>query len=132
MKPGNWPWKAKSPLFCRRKGWILKVSIRISFLIEALRNVCGCLDEKLHKWKREEEKMKEISKGDVFTLPAKNVTQEMINRYADAAEDHNPLHIAYIWQGLADQRGNRNELYGTGISGRHDYNGSQSHEGCTG
>ena len=37
--------------------------------------------------------MKEISKGDVFTLPAKNVTQEMINHYADAAEDHNPLHI---------------------------------------
>ena len=37
--------------------------------------------------------MKEISKGDVFTLPAKNVTQEMINRYADAAEDHNPLQI---------------------------------------
>ena len=37
--------------------------------------------------------MKEINKGDVFTLPAKNVTQEMINRYADAAEDHNPLHI---------------------------------------
>lgn len=37
--------------------------------------------------------MKEINKGDVFTLPAKNVTQEMINHYADAAEDHNPLHI---------------------------------------
>ena len=37
--------------------------------------------------------MKEISKGDVFTLPAKTVTQEMINHYADAAEDHNPLHI---------------------------------------
>ena len=37
--------------------------------------------------------MKEINKGDVFTLPVKNVTQEMINRYADAAEDHNPLHI---------------------------------------
>ena len=48
---------------------------------------------RLHDWKREEEKMKEISKGDVFTLPAKNVTQEMINHYADAAEDHNPLHI---------------------------------------
>ena len=26
---------------------------------------------RLHDWKREEEKMKEISKGDVFTLPAK-------------------------------------------------------------
>jgi len=37
--------------------------------------------------------MKEIKKGDVFTLPAKQVTQDMINRYADAAEDHNPLHI---------------------------------------
>ena len=37
--------------------------------------------------------MKEISKGDMFTLPAKTVTQEMINHYADAAEDHNPLHI---------------------------------------
>ena len=37
--------------------------------------------------------MQEINKGDVFTLPAKNVTQEMINRYADAAEDHNPLHV---------------------------------------
>ena len=37
--------------------------------------------------------MKEINKGDVFTLPAKNVTQEMINHYADAAEDRNPLHI---------------------------------------
>ena len=37
--------------------------------------------------------MKEISKGDVFILPAKNVTQAMINHYADAAEDHNPLHI---------------------------------------
>ena len=42
---------------------------------------------RLHDWKREEEKMKEISKGDVFTLPAKNVTQEMINHYADAAEE---------------------------------------------
>ena len=39
------------------------------------------------------ESMKEISKGDVFILPAKNVTQAMINHYADAAEDHNPLHI---------------------------------------
>ena len=37
--------------------------------------------------------MKEINKGDVFTLSAKQVTQDMINRYADAAEDHNPLHI---------------------------------------
>ena len=37
--------------------------------------------------------MKDINQGDVFTLPAKNVTQEMINHYADAAEDHNPLHI---------------------------------------
>lgn len=37
--------------------------------------------------------MKEISKGDVFVLPAKKVTQLMINHYADAAEDHNPLHI---------------------------------------
>lgn len=37
--------------------------------------------------------MKEIIKGDVFTLPAKNVTQEMIHHYADAAEDHNPLHV---------------------------------------
>lgn len=37
--------------------------------------------------------MKEISKGDVFSLPAKQVTQDMINRYADAAEDHNPLHV---------------------------------------
>ena len=37
--------------------------------------------------------MKKISKGDVFTLPAKHVTQAMICHYADAAEDHNPLHI---------------------------------------
>ena len=37
--------------------------------------------------------MKEISKGDVYVLPAKNVTQLMINHYADAAEDHNPLHV---------------------------------------
>lgn len=37
--------------------------------------------------------MKEINKGDVFTLPAKCVTQEMINHYADAAEDNNPLHV---------------------------------------
>ena len=37
--------------------------------------------------------MKVINKGDVFTLPAKFVTQEMICRYADAAEDHNPLHV---------------------------------------
>ena len=37
--------------------------------------------------------MKEISKGDVFVLPVKNVTQLMINHYADAAEDHNPLHV---------------------------------------
>ena len=37
--------------------------------------------------------MKEINKGDVFTLPAKYVTQEMINHYADAAEDYNPLHV---------------------------------------
>ncbi|MBQ9635111.1 MAG: MaoC family dehydratase, partial [Acidaminococcaceae bacterium] len=37
--------------------------------------------------------MKEINKGDVFTLPAKQVTQEMICNYADAAEDHNPLHV---------------------------------------
>ena len=39
------------------------------------------------------ESKKEISKGDVFILPAKNVSQAMINHYADAAEDHNPLHI---------------------------------------
>jgi len=37
--------------------------------------------------------MNMINKGDVFTLPPKNVTQEMINHYADAAEDHNPLHV---------------------------------------
>ena len=37
--------------------------------------------------------MKEINKGDVFTLPSKHVTQEMIYKYADAAEDHNPLHV---------------------------------------
>ena len=37
--------------------------------------------------------MKEVNKGDVFTLPAKYITQEMINHYADAAEDHNPLHV---------------------------------------
>ena len=37
--------------------------------------------------------MKDINKGDVFTLPAKQITQDMINRYADSAEDHNPLHI---------------------------------------
>lgn len=37
--------------------------------------------------------MKEINKGEVFTLPAKYVTQEMIDHYADAAEDHNPLHV---------------------------------------
>ena len=34
-----------------------------------------------------------INKGDVFTLPAKTVTQDMICSYADAAEDHNPLHV---------------------------------------
>ena len=37
--------------------------------------------------------MREINKGDVFILPAKQITQDMINHYADAAEDHNPLHI---------------------------------------
>jgi 3-hydroxybutyryl-CoA dehydratase len=37
--------------------------------------------------------MKEIDKGDMFSLPAKQVTQDMINHYADAAEDHNPLHV---------------------------------------
>ena len=37
--------------------------------------------------------MKELKKGDVLTLPAKHVTQDMIFRYADAAEDHNPLHV---------------------------------------
>jgi 3-hydroxybutyryl-CoA dehydratase len=37
--------------------------------------------------------MKEIDKGDLFSLPAKQVTQDMINHYADAAEDHNPLHV---------------------------------------
>ena len=97
---------------------------------------------RLHDWKREEEKMKEISKGDVFTLPAKNVTQEMINHYADAAEDHNPLHIdpefakttrygGTIAHGMLSvafiqelQRRNRNELYGPGVSGRYYYNGS--------
>ena len=36
--------------------------------------------------------MRDIKKGDVFILPAKQITQDMINRYADAAEDHNPLH----------------------------------------
>ena len=37
--------------------------------------------------------MQKINKGDVYLLPAKNVTQDMINHYADAAEDHNPLHV---------------------------------------
>ena len=37
--------------------------------------------------------MQKINKGDVYILPAKNVTQDMINHYADAAEDHNPLHV---------------------------------------
>ena len=37
--------------------------------------------------------MTELHKGDSFTLPPKHVTQDMINRYADAAEDHNPWHI---------------------------------------
>ena len=35
--------------------------------------------------------MKEISKGDVFVLPVKNVTQLMINHYADAAEEPLPM-----------------------------------------
>lgn len=37
--------------------------------------------------------MKEINKGDVFSLPVKQVKQDMIYHYADAAEDHNPLHV---------------------------------------
>lgn len=37
--------------------------------------------------------MSKFTKGTVFTLPPKTVSQEVINRYADAAEDHNPLHI---------------------------------------
>ena len=34
-----------------------------------------------------------FAKGQIFTLPAKQVTQDMINRYAAAASDFNPLHI---------------------------------------
>ena len=37
--------------------------------------------------------MREFTKGDVLVLPVKVVTQYMICRYADAAEDHNPLHV---------------------------------------
>jgi MaoC-like protein len=37
--------------------------------------------------------MSKFTKGMIFTLPPKTVSQEVINRYADAAEDHNPLHI---------------------------------------
>lgn len=37
--------------------------------------------------------MREWNKGDIITLPAKHVTLEMIRRYADAADDHNPLHL---------------------------------------
>lgn len=33
------------------------------------------------------------AKGDTVSLPPKTITQEMISRYADAADDHNPLHI---------------------------------------
>ena len=35
----------------------------------------------------------ELKKGDRFALPKKKVTQEMICRYADAADDHNRLHV---------------------------------------
>ena len=35
----------------------------------------------------------EIKKGDSFALPPKRVTTEMIAKYADAANDHNPLHV---------------------------------------
>lgn len=34
-----------------------------------------------------------MQKGDEVRLPAKKITQAMICRYADAADDHNPLHI---------------------------------------
>lgn len=37
--------------------------------------------------------MQTLEKGQLFTLKEKNVTQDMINRYADAASDHNPLHV---------------------------------------
>jgi 3-hydroxybutyryl-CoA dehydratase len=37
--------------------------------------------------------MTTFTKGMVFTLPAENGDAGLDNRYADAAEDHNPLHI---------------------------------------
>lgn len=37
--------------------------------------------------------MQKFEKGDTISLPAKKITQAMICDYADAADDHNPLHI---------------------------------------
>lgn len=37
--------------------------------------------------------MQKFVKGDTISLPAKKITQAMICEYADAADDHNPLHI---------------------------------------
>lgn len=37
--------------------------------------------------------MQILEKGQVFSLKEKHVTQDMINRYADAAGDHNLLHL---------------------------------------
>jgi 3-hydroxybutyryl-CoA dehydratase len=37
--------------------------------------------------------MQKFEKGDTLSLPAKKITQAMICEYADAADDHNPLHI---------------------------------------
>lgn len=37
--------------------------------------------------------MQTLEKSQVFTLKEKNVTQNIINCYADAASDHNPLHV---------------------------------------
>ncbi|TAK36575.1 MAG: acyl dehydratase [Chloroflexota bacterium] len=35
----------------------------------------------------------QLNVGDEIPMVVKNVTQEKINRYADASGDHNPLHI---------------------------------------
>ncbi|MBQ3862891.1 MAG: MaoC family dehydratase [Schwartzia sp.] len=37
--------------------------------------------------------MQNFEKGATISLPAKEITQAMICEYADAADDHNPLHI---------------------------------------
>lgn len=64
----------------RRMSWLWSVRSRSS-----CRN-----DDRLRNG---ENVMKEYNKGDVLILPVKHVTQDMICQYADAAEDHNPLHV---------------------------------------